>query len=217
MPELSGFVRYSNIQRDHTNRESHRLWKWIFSGPFSEVHFLFLCSSQTVLFVPCGLSYDSCPWRLPSWPASHNGLSIATRWTIPHCALLLITVSQRGSPTTTPWKEPRARQVGRSWVPCKTIPPYSSSSHPHIPRRSVLKAGIMHRGDRGAAHGHVCSREKLRCHHLALLSIPFASAREQSIRMKQGKETIFFHALCPIFHVLFKVYSIEMNWILTIE
>lgn len=173
---------------------------------FPEAQFLFPCSSPTVLFVACGLSYDSCPWRLSSQPASRNGLSIATRWTIPHCALLLITVSQRGSPTTTPWKEPRARQVGRSWVPCKTIPPYSSSSYPHIPRRSVLKAGIMHGGDWGPAHGHVCSREKLRCHHLALLSIPFASGRELSIRMEQGKGTVFLFFFSLMLCVLFSMY-----------
>lgn len=102
-------------------------------------------------------------------------------------------------------------------MPCKTIPPYASSSYPHIPRRSVLKAGIMHRGDWGPAHGHVCSREKLRCHHLALLSIPFASAQALSIRREQGKGSVFAQAFCPIFHDLFKVYFIETKWILKMK
>lgn len=211
-----------------TVKRTHEFGKWVIKSLFRAEGFHCNCTEisrssalvslliATVLFVPCGLSYDSCPWRLWSRPASRNGLSTATRWTIPHCALLLITVSQRGSPTTTLWKEPRARQVGRSWVPCKTIPPYSSSSYPHIPRRSVLKAGIMHGADWGPAHGHVCSREKLRCHHLALLSIPFASARELSVRMEQGKGNVFAHAFCPIFRILFKVYFIEMKWIMKI-
>lgn len=132
---------------------------------------------------PHSVLYDLCPWRLHSEPLNSNGRSTATRWTIPRCALLLITVSQRGSPTTTPWKEPRARQLGRSWAPCKTIP----HPPPCFPRGWVLKAGIMHGSDWGVGYGHVSSREKLRCHHLALLSIPFARARSYLLEQDRAK------------------------------
>lgn len=90
------------------------------------------------------------PWRLPCMRLDIHAARRPQHYKVNYSpARVIINNCQReGSPKTTPWKEPRARQVGRSWVCCKTIPPFPRGD-------ALLKTRIMHGGAGGEPHSHI--------------------------------------------------------------